>query len=247
MSARFLAVVAVLSSCLASAAEPGPWIMLFDGQSTARWHTPSGRAFPAECWRVEDGALKPEITAGGKSDIWTDETFRSFELEFEFKTAPGANGGIKYLIQRGSASRSRNGKYVGPAASTPAEPGDFINESSLGFEYQILDDTANPEGSQPKTKTAALYQLLPSTNDAPAKPGVFHRGRIVVDGDRIEHHLDGKLVMRTRVASPELEAAFDERKGSATWRALTRRESPIVITHHRTPVWYRNVRVRRLP
>lgn len=246
MSARFV-VAAVLSSCLVWAAEPGPWISLFDGQSTASWHTPSGRAFPAECWRVEDGALKPEMTPGGKADIWTTETFRSFELEFEFKTAPGANGGIKYLIQRGSASRSRNGKYVGPAADTPAEPGDFVNESSLGFEYQILDDTANPEGSQPKTKTAALYQLLPSTNDTPATPSVFHRGRIVVDGDRIEHHLDGKLVMQTRLGSPELEAAFDARKGSAAWRTLAKRESPIVLTHHRTPVWYRNVRVRRLP
>ncbi len=246
MSSRFL-VVASVSSCLALGAEPGPWMALFDGQSTAGWRTPGGRAFPAECWRVEDGALKPEMTPGGKSDIWTTETFRNFELEFEFKTATGANGGLKYLIQRGGVSRSRNGKYVGPAAETPAEPGDFINESSLGFEYQILDDTANPEGSKPKTKTAALYQLLPSSGNPPATPGVFHRGRIVVDGDRIEHHLDGQLVMQTRLGSPELEAAFDERKGSATWRALAKRESPIVLTHHRTAVWYRNVRVRRLP
>lgn len=230
-----------------AAAEPGGWVALFDGVSTAGWRTPGGRAFPAECWRVEEGALKPEMTASGKSDLWTVAMFRNFELEFEFKTAPGANGGIKYLVQRGSVTRSRNGKYVGPADETPAEPGDFLNESTLGFEYQILDDAAQAEGSQPKTKTAALYQLVPSIEGPPAAPGVYHRGRIVVDGDRIEHYLNGKLVMRTRLGSPEMEAAFDARKDSARWRALSKRESPIVLTHHRTPVWYRNLRVRQLP
>jgi hypothetical protein len=185
-------------------------------------------------------------TTTSRADLWTVERFRSFELEFEFKVEPGSNGGIKYLVQSGSLNRIRNGKRVGDARAIPAEPGDLVTESTLGFEYQILDDEALDEGKKGETRTAALYQLLPSVDPPPAPVGVFHRGRIVVDGDRVEHYLNGKLVMKTALGSAELDSAFVERKRNPVLRKLEKRETPVVITHHWTPVWYRNVRIRRL-
>jgi hypothetical protein len=42
-----------------AAAYGAEWITLFDGTSTAAFTTPGGRAFPSECWRIEQGSLVP--------------------------------------------------------------------------------------------------------------------------------------------------------------------------------------------
>ena len=70
-------------------------------------------------------------------------------------------------------------------------------------------------------------------------------GRIVVQGDRIEHYLNGKRVVAVTLGSPEMESAWDacERQDIKRLRALPKRESPIAITHHGTSVWYRNLRI----
>ncbi|MBN8734448.1 MAG: DUF1080 domain-containing protein, partial [Acidobacteria bacterium] len=75
-----------------------PWVVLFDGRGMDGWRAPVTAGLERESWRVEEGALRP--VGGGKViDLWTVGRYRSFELEFEFKVAAGANGGIKYLVQ----------------------------------------------------------------------------------------------------------------------------------------------------
>ena len=63
-----------------------------------------------------------ESAAGG--DIITRDKLSDVELKLEFKITPGANSGIKY--------------FVDPAINTG--PG-----SSIGLEYQILDDERHPD------------------------------------------------------------------------------------------------------
>jgi len=225
----------------------GPWVTLFDGKGLDGWRAPVTAGLDRESWRVEEGALRP-VKSEKTVDLWTVGEYRSFELEFEFKVEARANGGIKYLVQSGVALRWRNGK--GPpvlAEETEALPGDVYSEGSGGLEYQIVDDAA-AEAQDSKRRSGAMYALVAPDEPPTVGPGVFHKGRIVVKGDEVEHYLDGKRVVRIKLGSAEMEAAFEACKVGRVkrLRPLAKRLTPIAITHHGSAVWYRNMRVREL-
>ena len=139
-------------------AEAG-WRLLFDGVSFEGWRGLGRDAVPAGHWTIEDGAIRkvasgdvPTATDGQPlegGDLMTVETFRDFELMFEWRVAPGANSGIKYNVSE--------------EMSTSAEP----VHAALGFEYQILDDDLHPDALNGPNRTAgALYDL---TGPAPGQ------------------------------------------------------------------------------
>ncbi len=78
-----------------AAADEGGWVSLFDGSTLNNW---SGNP---EFWRVEDGAITGETTAGHMVKgntflIWKGgETKGDFDLEADFKLI-GGNSGIQY-------------------------------------------------------------------------------------------------------------------------------------------------------
>jgi hypothetical protein len=176
----------------------------------------------------------------------TFSSYRNFILDFEFKIAPQANGGIKYLIQDTAAAWVRGDKFL--PVSVPEEPGDGYTEGIFGLEFQIVDD-ATPEANIPKRHSGAIYGLIAPKDPPPITPGDFHTGRIIVNGDEIEHHLDGRLVVKISLHSPEMNAAWDAAKDNRIrrMRPLAKRETPIALTHHDTQVSYRNIRIQRLP
>ena len=73
---------------------------IFDGRSLAGW---SGET---DHWRVEDGAITAEITAGEKLGhnefLWWDGTVGDFELSLEYRIEgdPSANSGIQFRSKR---------------------------------------------------------------------------------------------------------------------------------------------------
>lgn len=196
--------------------------LLFDGQSTRGWRAFGKPGFPEQGWVVEDGWLHHRAGAGG-GDIITGEKFENFVLEFEWRIAKAGNSGVKYFIseQRGAP---------------------------IGHEYQVIDDAAHPDASHgPKRQTAALYDALPPVDPAVRPAGSINHSRIVVNGDDVEHWLNGRLALRYRVGSPEMVAAkaASKFKNEALWG--TRFPTPILIQDHHDEVWYRDIRIRRLP
>ncbi|MFM8421225.1 MAG: DUF1080 domain-containing protein, partial [Verrucomicrobiota bacterium] len=115
------------------------WTLLFDGRSTDAWRGFGKDAFPTQGWEVADGWLHHRPKAGG-GDLVTRAQFDAFELEFEWRIAPGGNSGVKYFI-------------------------DEKRGAPIGHEYQVIDDAAHPDASHgPKRQTAALYDALPPVN-----------------------------------------------------------------------------------
>jgi Domain of Unknown Function (DUF1080) len=101
MSLRPIAAIALLLAGQTNAlAQDGRWHSLFDGSTSRGWVEVTGKPFPTHSWMVEDGCLKAVVRNDGFQDIRTVETFRSFELEFEWKLLKYGNSGVKYLIQR---------------------------------------------------------------------------------------------------------------------------------------------------
>jgi hypothetical protein len=225
-----------------------PWHDLFDGKSLAGWRGPVSPAFLEASWRIDDGVLHP-VPVLAKADLWSAATYRNFVLEFEFRLDPKANGGIKYLVQRSDARLRRGNQGPWLRVENPSvEPGDRYVESTGGLEFQIVDDEAD-EAKDPKRRTGAMYSLVAPVDPPPVGPSVFHSGRIVVQGNRIEHHLNGRRIVQVTLGSPEMEAAWEEckRNDIRQMRPLERRETPIAITHHGSLVRYRNVRIQSLP
>src|SRR5437868_6454755 len=76
----------------------GGWKNLFNGKDFTGWSNfKSDSVRPG--WQVKDGVMKVEDPHNA-SDLVTKEEFDWFELELEFKMAPGANSGIMYHVAK---------------------------------------------------------------------------------------------------------------------------------------------------
>src|ERR1051326_570579 len=74
--------------------------LLFDGHTFDGWRDPASEVPPGEAWVIEDGCLKttakPQIT----EDLISKESYRDFELKFDWRISEHGNTGVKYRIQR---------------------------------------------------------------------------------------------------------------------------------------------------
>ena len=150
-------------------------------------------------------------------DIITKEKFKDFELTFEWKISKAGNSGIKY--------RARG---------------------SLGLEYQVLDDQKHRDNKNPTHRAGSLYELVAAPDSKPLKPvGEWNKGRIFVKGNQIEHWLNGEKVVEITWGSEDWKKQFQKSKyhkneGFGSW------EGPILLQDHNDPVWYRNLKIRKL-
>lgn len=220
-------------------AEEADWIVLFDGASLDQWTGLGRDSIPSAHWRVEDGAIRKvasgdvPMAADGQplegGDIMTRDTFRDFELEFEWRVAPGANSGVKYNVSE--------------EMSTAAEP----RNAALGFEYQVLDDDRHPDGELPSHRTAALYDMLaPDENKRVNPVGEWNRSRILFHGDHGEHWLNGEKVVEYHLGTSRFDSLLAASKYATVARFAEKRDGHIVLQDHGDDVWYRNIRIRRL-
>lgn len=214
------------------------WELLWDGKTTKGWLGAKLDHFPEKGWMIEDGILKVEKSTGGESahggDIVTEKKYRDFTLELDFKFTEGANSGIKYFVD------------------TDLNKGEG---SSIGCEYQILDDDLHPDaklGAAGNRTLASLYDLIPANAQfwAPHeqvkrvnKYG-WNRATIVVDGNHVEHYLNGIKVVE-----------YERR--TQMWRALVARskyvvwpnfgelaEGHILLQDHGDEVWFKNIKIK---
>jgi len=205
---------------------------LFDGTSFDGFRTPTGETSPAVSWRIVDGAYETIPDARRQCDLWTVAEYEQFDLQFEWKVAPGANTGIKYLIQRSATDRLKDAQ------------GEFLHETSLGFEFQLVDDASTAGSDQPNHVSGALYNYLPPTERAARPAGEWNRGRLVLRGEDVEHWVNGRRVLAFSLHSPELKAALALKKlnSARMLERLEKRKSPIAFQHHESAVAFRAIR-----
>lgn len=199
------------------------WRLLFDGTSLNGWHLYAKKGPPEAGWKAEGGLLKKVAKQRG-GDIVTDQTFGDFDLRWEWRVAAGGNNGVKYLVteQRTSAP---------------------------GHEYQMIDDAGHPDGKLgAKRQTAAFYDVLPPAADKPLKPvGEWNSSRILVQGNHVEHWLNGKKVLEYELGSDAVKAAVAASKFKNSAGFGTKISGHIMLTDHQDECWFRNLKLRELP
>ncbi|MFN3166225.1 MAG: DUF1080 domain-containing protein [Phycisphaeraceae bacterium] len=207
----------------AAYAEDKEWTVLFDGTSTEHFRGYKKEGFPEKGWVIEDGALRKVAKAGG-GDIITKEKYDSFELYFEWKVAKAANSGIMYRVA----------EINGPSYKT-------------GPEYQILEDSGHRDGKNAKTSTAALYALIACNDKKELKPiGEWNSSGILIQGDHVEHWLNGKKVVEYTWASDEVKELIANSKFKNWPEFMTQDTGHIAFQDHGDDVWFRNIKIRKI-
>jgi hypothetical protein len=210
---------APLNTLPAAEREAG-WRLLFDGKTTAGWRGFRKDSVPAG-WKVVDGAL---TRVGPAGDIVTREPFRNFELTLEWNISSGGNSGIMYRVTE---------EYDQPYWSGP--------------EMQVLDDAKHPDGQSRLTAAGAAYALYPSPAGIVRPPGQWNQVRIVVNGNHVEHWLNGTKVVEYELGSPDWEAKVKASK-FAEWRDFGRAPAGYIdLQDHGDWVAYRNIKIKVLP
>lgn len=242
------------------------WTLLFDGETLDGWEDPNKESPPGDAWVVEDGCIKAVDDPRVREDLLTLELFRDFELAFEWKISPGGNSGVKYLIQDRVALV--DGRTDPDAVSFEDRvhyelehrrgnrdtlgPDDRIEEYLIAYEYQIIDNQRHPDAGASQNRTAAsIYGLAAPQNPVLRPAGEFNESRIILQGDRVQHWLNGSLVVDVALTAEEIRAGLERRwtQESPVYQLLTempRRESPVALQHHNDEVWFRNLKIRRL-
>lgn len=234
--------VSYLKNELTSSEKEQGWKLLWDGKTTEGWRGAKLERFPEKGWSINDGILKVHASGGDESanggDIVTEKRYKNFILEVDFSLTEGANSGIKYFVD------TELNKGAG---------------SSIGCEFQILDDRNHPDakkGVNGNRTIASLYDLIPANGlefnpYLPTQKYVngfnsWNRARVVVDGKNVQHYLNGIKVV-------------EYERDTQMWRALVAyskyRDWPnfgetewgnILLQDHGDEVTFKNIKIKEL-
>jgi hypothetical protein len=209
------------------------WRLVFDGKNNYGLRGLTYNDFINRGWKVEHGTLFCEKTikqmglvTGGH--LISSDQFDDFELSWEWKLSVSGKSGIMYLV---SGTR----------------------ENPVGFTYSIIDDTHHPDGLKggPIRRSGALYNLIPPAEDKKLEePGQWNKGRILVQGNHIEHWLNDAKVVEFDLGSPQLMKAINTAVAAKpplfklTPQFGRKFKTAFVILDEGEEVEFRNLRVR---
>ncbi len=210
----------------------GGWKLLWDGKTTKGWRGARLDSFPDTGWMIENGELTVLSTGGAESaaggDIVTLDTYGDFELKADFKLTEGANSGIKYYVD----------------TDLNKGPG-----SSIGLEYQILDDDRHPDaklGNHEGSRTlASLYDLIRADLNKPVNPiGEWNSVYILSKDNHVEHWLNGMKVLEYERKSDTYRKLVSESKYEKWPNFGESDKGHILLQDHGDRVSFKNIKIR---
>ena len=209
------------ANTLTDAEKVAGWKLLFDGTTLNGFRGYKSQSVPSG-WHVSDGTLGKE---GGTEDIVTTDKYANFDLQVDWKIAKGGNSGIFY---RGT------------------EEYDHIYWS--GPEYQLLDDKGHADGKDRLTSAAADYAVYASPKGYLHPAGQWNHTRIVVNGDHVEHWLNGHKMVTYTLGSKDWQKRVAASKFKDWPNYGKAKEGYIAIQgDHDGALALRNIKIKVLP
>jgi hypothetical protein len=206
------------------------WKILFDGKNNLGLRGLTYNDWINRGWKIgerhtifcEKSFKQMGLVTGGH--LITAEQYEDFEFTWEWKLSVSGKSGIMYF-----------------AGGTRDKP--------VGFIYNIVDDTHNPDGLKggPIKRSGALYGMIPPAEDKKLEePGQWNKGKIIVQGNHVEHWLNDAKVLEYELGSPALLKAITA-SGVKGGPLLGRKfKTALVILDEGEEVEFRNLRVRSL-
>jgi len=196
------------------------WTVLFDGKIVKGLRAYKQSGFP-DSWEIIDGTLK--TIPGHGVDLISDEIYKNFELELEWKVPEGGNSGIFYFA---------------------TEEGDNIWQSAP--EMQVLDDEKHTDGKNTLTSAGALYAMIAPSVSVVKPVGSFNQVRIKVKDNHVEHWLNGTKIVEYVYGSDMMWDLVAKSKFSTMPQFAKASEGHIGLQGDHGVIWYKNIRIRRL-
>jgi hypothetical protein len=179
-------------------------------------------------WQVRDGALvcgvaSTERRAGSReqetrTDIVTSEAFGDFELQFEWKTSAGGNSDVFFRVSEGA---------------------DAVYD--LAPEFEIRDNAAWTDS--PYT-AGANYGLHVPVRDVTKPVGQWNHSSILVEGDHVEHWMNGVKVVEYELHSANWQNRLRQSGFDRNPEFAATRKGPIALQHYGSEVAFRNIKIR---
>ena len=183
------------------------------------WRAYRDADFPHEGWRVQGDTLRA-LAQGPRIDLISRQRFADFDLSFEWRLPPGGNSGLLYRVE---------------------ETLDAAWQS--GPELQLLDNGGHPDGRVPETSCGALYGVYAPDSRLNCPAGLFNIARVSLRGSRVEHWLNGARVLACDLSSEDFHRRIAGSKFADFPKFACAREGHLVLQHHGTDAWFRDIRV----
>jgi hypothetical protein len=198
------------------------FVWLFNGKDLGGWV-----AGPEKSWVVEDGVIALRREFDGKEHnadyLWTKDTYGDFVLELEFKIPERANSGVFLRTT------------------------DLKDPVYTGIEIQVANSYGQKVLSRGGT-AGAIYDCLAPSKNTIKKPGEWNQLRVTCRDNKIMLVLNGEQVLDMDLSQWTQPNKNPDGSPNKFPRALKdfARTGHIGLQDHGRPVWYRNIRVKRL-
>jgi len=171
----------------------------------------------AGSWTYDDGVL----ARAGKGYLWTKDAYGDFILDLEFKVAPGTNSGVFI----------RTGNIKSPVQT--------------GIEIQILDSHGKDVN---RNTCGAVYDCLAPEKQVVRKPGEWNLMTIACFGSRIFVTMNNERIINMNLdewTEPNKNPDGSKNKFKTPIKDMPR-SGAIGFQDHGHPVWYRNIKIRKI-
>jgi len=218
------------NNTLTAAEQSAGWKLLFDGSTKNGWHVYNNKSDGA-AWVIADGALhlntkeKKDGKIAGGGDIITSEEYDNYHLSLEWKLDTGGNSGIIFYVN---------------------EDAKYENTYFTGLEMQVLDNERHKDAQINKHRAADLYDLVSSSPETVKPAGEWNKAEIISNNGVLEFRLNDTKVLSTTLWDDNWKKMVAGSKFKQWPDFGTYKSGKIALQDHGDPVWYRNIKIRKL-
>tara|TARA_R110000868_G_scaffold113100_1_gene303858 strand:+ start:2599 stop:3324 length:726 start_codon:yes stop_codon:yes gene_type:complete len=206
------------------------WQLLFNGESTAGWHT-FNKTSLGNSWKAEDGTLHLDSskkegwqTANG-GDIVFEKTYKNFDFKIDWKMSKAGNSGVMFYVQEGK-------QYEYPW--------------NTGIECQVADNQNNEDGKIDKCRAGDLYELVSCSKDVTKPANEWNQLEIISINGYLTVILNGEKVISTALWDKKWKELIAATKFKDMPDFGTFKTGKIALQDHGADVWFRNIMIKEL-
>jgi hypothetical protein len=223
-------VVQNAPNTLTEAEKKDGWKLLFDGKTTAGWHT-FGKTEVGSAWKVSDDAIaldasqKSSYQSKGGGDVVTDAEYENFDLKIDWKISKNGNSGILFDVK---------------------ESPEYTETWYTGPEMQVLDNEGHEDGKIKRHRAGDLYDLISSSTE-PVKPvGEWNQAEIRLNKGKLNLYLNGVPIVTTTMWDDNWRSLVKGSKFIKMPDFAKYKSGRIALQDHGCDVWFRNIKIKTL-